>query len=65
MALILWAQGWAVKGWKSRDESQTSGHAPDDAGGIDQSASTGYDRVAQRGEEDPAEEARHQENFAQ
>jgi hypothetical protein len=32
--------GWKVNGWRSRDESQTDGHALDDAGGMDQPAST-------------------------
>ena len=53
--------GWKVKG-RSRDESETHGHAPDDAGGMDQPASVGRDRVFQGGEQDPAGEARHQAN---
>ena len=32
--------GWKVKGW-SRDESQTDGHAPDDAGRLGEPAAAG------------------------
>ena len=35
--------GW-FEGWRSRDESQTHGHALDDAGGVDQPASAGRNR---------------------
>ena len=34
-------------GWRSRDESQTHGHAPDDAGRLDESAAAGRDHVPQ------------------
>ena len=50
--------GWKVKGW-SGDESKARGDALDDAGGVDEPASTGRDRVPQGREQDPAGEARH------